>query len=468
MAISAATVWEVRASGGSDNNGGGFTAGSGGTDYSQSNTPIISVTDGHTTGGSSVTSASGPFTAAMVGNLINIVGDGIYQILSFTNSTLIGVDRATGSGSGQTLNVGGALATLTKLLANMVASNKAYVTGAFTTTATLALSQASVETGALPPTRLIGYGSTRGDNVHATLTLQTNTGLIGINMTGGGWTVENIDVDCASLATSTGFVVSAISNLRNCKASSFTLRGIRITGTEAIVKDCEVTGGTGAATAAIDAADSNGIFRCYVHDNSCPGIIAAHSTSVRFNVVANNTGGSSDGVRCNNYNNVLENNTIHNNGRDGIRNNSANFANFCPRNNLLTNNGGFGINGTTGTALGADSDFDGNAFFGNTSGARTNMDSTAGIYGVNPYTNVRDVILTASPYVGPTTGSTANFGLNNNPGAGAACRQTASPGGFPGLTATVGYLDMGAVQHMETGGPPVPPLIARGDRYPAY
>ena len=80
MALAATTVWEVRSTG-NDNNGGGYNTAAGTTDYSQQNSPQLGLTDLATPGAGSttLTSAVGGFTAAMVGNII--------QILSGTNFT---------------------------------------------------------------------------------------------------------------------------------------------------------------------------------------------------------------------------------------------------------------------------------------------------------------------------------------------------------------------------------------------
>ena len=449
-------------------------AGATGTDRSQQNAAQVAIDNAAIT--TSVTTNVITFvsgytpTAADVGNVVQVISGTNATANSFFNITAQTATTWTVNGnvvsSGTTVNLianmGGALATLGKLAAALtVGSNKAYVTGAFTSTATITFAPSGVTpAGNVPQTRLIGYGAVRGDAGHATLTLQTNTGLTGITSAASGFTVEQIDVDCASLGTSTGIALTvAFGAIRNCKVANFTVKGLRLaTNTLSEIADCEVTGGTAAATVAVDlAAAPQSMHRCFIHDNACPGLsIVAGQTAIDC-LIVNNTGAASDGVQANG-NCVLLNNTIHGNGRDGIRSLNAGTTQQI-RNNILSNNGGFGLNYSViaGPAM---ADIDGNAYFSNTSGARNNVDSTAGIFGVSPYVNTRDVILTVSPYVGPTTGSTANFGLNNTAGGGAACRAAGSPGAFPGLATTVGKLDMGAVQHADpvTGG-----LIGMGE-----
>lgn len=116
MALSATTIWEIR-SDGSPYNGGGYNTAAGTTDYSDRATPILTVTDAAcTTGGVIVTSATGGFTAAMVGSVVYLEGthfvSGWYEIKTYTDTNTITVDRDPTDGSNAssgTLRVGGAL-----------------------------------------------------------------------------------------------------------------------------------------------------------------------------------------------------------------------------------------------------------------------------------------------------------------------------------------------------------------------
>ena len=72
MALAATTQWDVRTTG-DDTNGGAFNTASSGTDYSQQDAAQITYTD-LVIGGTNtqLTSAANPFTAAHVGNLVNV------------------------------------------------------------------------------------------------------------------------------------------------------------------------------------------------------------------------------------------------------------------------------------------------------------------------------------------------------------------------------------------------------------
>jgi len=108
---------------------------------------------------------------------------------------------------------------------------------------------------------------------------------------------------------------------------------------------------------------------------------------------------------------------------DGIRLTAArDIANTLILNNILVNNGGYGLNAAVGTTASNDRlkvVMDYNAFYNNTSGARNAISAGA-----------HDVALTADPF---TNAAGADFTLNNTAGGGAACRGAGYPGTLPGL-----------------------------------
>jgi len=138
-AIASTTVWEVRTTGDATN-GGGFNASrtSAGTDYSQQDTAQLALTDLASTSASSwltLTSATGGFTAKMIGNIIYIASGtnftpGYYEITAYTDTNTVTVDRACGatgdatSGAGK---VGGAVNHPYRIAPNMSSGNKMYI-----------------------------------------------------------------------------------------------------------------------------------------------------------------------------------------------------------------------------------------------------------------------------------------------------------------------------------------------------
>lgn len=179
MALDATIEWDVRV-GGSDNNGGGYDAISdGGTDYSQQNSPQLSVSDGAASGTTNLQSTTGGFTSAMVDNVLKITGGsltaGHYQIVAFVDTNNVTLDRTPGTGSGSTVNVGGSLATPGYASGVMVASNSIWVqSGTYTVTSTtggvsngvvqLVAGAADNQLG-----HICGYNTTHGDEGTAPL-----------------------------------------------------------------------------------------------------------------------------------------------------------------------------------------------------------------------------------------------------------------------------------------------------------
>lgn len=138
MALTAATLWRIRI-GGADTNAGCFdpTVASAGTDYTDQDAAQLSVTDLACAGTpwTTLTSATGGFTTAMIGNGFVISGGsgftaGRYMITGSANTNTITVERAvaaSGTPSGATGKVGGALATF--VLSSCVTGNLVYVRG---------------------------------------------------------------------------------------------------------------------------------------------------------------------------------------------------------------------------------------------------------------------------------------------------------------------------------------------------
>jgi hypothetical protein len=463
MSISASTVWEVR-NAGSDTNGGGFVAGATGTDWSQQASPQYTPTGMTSSGAGSIvlyTSAS----ADMVGNIINITGGtnfttGWYQITAVSVGVSFTTDRAstTGVGAIGTGNIGGALATLNKLAAVMVGSNMAFIKadGTYTTATSNNFSQQVAPAYNVMPSRLRGYGTTRGDSGRCTVKL-TSSSIQGILCTGNGWQIENIIVDCNSQLVSTGIYFNANNcNAYNCLVKNYKSGGFAVTGSGAGFFYNEVTGGlsgTGIGMSFEGSACNN-----YVHDNVGSSGISCSNTcnTITNNIISNTSGATADGISQSGGSTILSN-IIYNSGRHGISSIVGNSEKQDIRNNILAKNGGFGIVLTTNPGFPASPFYDGNAFYSNTSGNRSNMDDTGAVNAINaaaPYTNIYDVTLTADPFVNAATG---DFRLNNNAGGGAAARGAGLPKAWPGLSIT-GYADFGTVQHQDSGGGTAVPL----------
>lgn len=463
-ALSAATVWEIRGGAGSNNNGGGFVAGATGSDFSNQDAAQYTFTNLASTSGTTnpciVTSASHNFVAADVGNLLHVTAGtnwipNFFQIVSVAANAAT-LDRACGTAANitnGTFAVGGALATISTAVSatGRVGSNKIFVkaSATYTITTTITLNTAVTPSSTVPPNRIIGYTTTRGDAGRASITLSTNTGLTalaGVGVT--GWYIENFTINCASLGTSTGISIDDNSLVVNVKVSNCTTAGVSLNSSnfESVI-DSEITGCTAACTAALTVAGSGAqILRNWIHDNVSPGLLLTNRSTVIFNLITNNTGASSDCIQSPNDGSVILNNTIYGCGRDGIRITTNDLIDEIHiRNNLIVNATGHGITGGAAAGSPALSQFDGNAYFNNTAGNRVNMDDTGTVNAIDavaPYTNTLDVLLTVDPF---TNAGANNFTLNNTAGGGAAARYAGTPGPLPGIS-QVGHVGQGAEQ----------------------
>lgn len=153
MAYLATAVFEVRTDGASTN-GGGFDSGvaSAGTDYSQQAAAQLSLTDGVTDGSNpTITSVTGGFTAAMIGNYVYYSGG--TGSLTARRRVIVGVPDGntltidsitTAASTGVTVKVGGALSSL----ADALVGGGAVFTGSITSTT---LTVTAVTSGTITP-----------------------------------------------------------------------------------------------------------------------------------------------------------------------------------------------------------------------------------------------------------------------------------------------------------------------------
>ena len=113
------------------------------------------------------------------------------------------------------------------------------------------------------------------------------------------------------------------------------------------------------------------------------------------------------------------------------------------RNNIFVSNGVAITAQPLASATGLSGFASGNAFYGNTT-VRVNFS-----YGL-----ASDVTLSGDPLNAPGSN---DFTLNNTAGEGALCRAAGFPGAL--LSGGTGYLDIGALQHQDSGGSSVTYVI---------
>jgi hypothetical protein len=253
MALSAATIFEVRSATGSDTNGGGFVEGSAGTDYSQQDSANSggsnrSTADASSTGSTGISSVTASFTAALVGNVIYLAGGSgslaatRRQVVSVTDSQNIIVDAAVAAGTGITMNIGGALQTTQGLFAGglLVSGMSIFAKG----TEARATAMTAIPTGI----RFVGYSAVRGDG--GKYTIQATAGMGTILSNSSNAIYENLLFDGNGQTITNTFV-------------SFT-------GGNSSHRNLEVKGVAGAQK----VADLRGAARqIWLHDNLTTGAI---------------------------------------------------------------------------------------------------------------------------------------------------------------------------------------------------
>ena len=446
MAIGSTCVWEVRTTG-SDTNGGGYT--SGGTDWSQQDAAQYSVTDGVTAGTTTITSATASFGTDVVGNVMYVQGGtgavtaGWYQIISRTDATTIVVDRSTGltAGTGVTLKIGGALASPGVAASVIVAGNTMYIkSGTYTissTTANVANGRVSISLGqgSSTPTTIKGYGTTREDFGTAPL-LQAASPFASqtiLTSLGNHARVENLNIDGASLTSTTGISVNGI----NSSIHRIQVRNTTATGISAVLATyCYATGCSG--TAAINAKTA---YRCVAISNSITGFSSTDDGQRYQCISASNTGGSSHGFNQSAGGSVCVNCLAYGNGGNGLNAGALRGGIFV--NCISYGNTGWGLAGSnSGWTINKC------AFGSNTSGA---IQAASTI-------QIDNITLTADPFV---AAGSANFALNATAGGGALLRDLGLDFPLSGFTTTTGYMAVGPVETATSSGSGGIP-IARG------
>lgn len=416
-------------------------------DYSQQAAAQFAYTDLASAGaGLTVSSAASPFAKQQVGNAIVITGGtnftaGRYVIASVAAgvATVVGPGNiTTGAGASGTGGLGGAFATVGGMVALMtITGMSAYVkaTATYTISAGITWPSGQSYTGW---GRLIGYGTVRGDSTRPTV--QASAGSFTMLTLGqqSGTSVENMIWDGNSQTSLRGIdLTGAYNRVAGCKIMNCTNSAVRLNVAYTRMVGTQVTGC--ATQPAVLVVGDAVVVGCAVHGNTVTGIsgTGGNAPSIINCLIYANTGATSDGVKFD-YGTQIFRSTIYGNGRDGIRIDAFPGIFEC-MNNVITGNGGYGINSVTAPSGGntVAGLIGYNAFHNNTSGARNAL-------GVG----VGDVTLAGDPF---TNAAGGDFSLNNTAGAGAACRAVAYPGSFPGAT-TASYADIGAAQHQDSGG----------------
>lgn len=469
MALPATGVWEIDPSTGNDLNGGGYDPAPGtGTDKSQLS-PVIR-TDLVLNSTTTMSSAGTAFNVSDINNYIQISAGTGFTVGFYKITTVVGgvatVDRAAGTNgsTGGTGRVGGPLATLTKLNSGWVGGNDAYVKDNGSTISMPVAMNLPNGTNT-NPTRLIGYGTTRGDTGRPTL-LPTGGNNYIFNNSNNHARFKNLIMDANIAGTATSGMNAAGANIvcEDCDVINFgNLSTPGATGfnggTHATFIRCLVrTPRTSFIDSGFSSTSGGSLFLGCVSEgpgsassNSYCGFNGTSTTpSTLIACIARKHGGSSgrgfywssttSGFRmfwC----------IADDNKNDGIfisANASANYG--VVFNCIMSRNQGYGMR-YGGAAVLKDQQLDFNAYYSNTLGNRFQIPAGIG-----------NVDLSATPF---EDADNANFTTNNNNPGGAQLKNLGYPSMIARYALTATYFDIG-LQHQDVGGGGGAAAIFRG------
>tara|TARA_R100000353_G_C6510456_1_gene196502 strand:+ start:364 stop:1794 length:1431 start_codon:yes stop_codon:yes gene_type:complete len=457
MAITADAQWWIRTDG-NDLNGAGFDStigGYGSTNYADQATAQLTLTDLATSGAGSttLTSATGGFTSAMVGNAIQIVSgtnvtNGYYFVTGYTSSGSVTVDRAPDNGGGGISSgngkLGGAWASpefvigtaATTTPSPLVAGNTVNIRGSGTdnpTSPDYTFSNYRTLTGGTSTNfmKFVGYNGRPHIRGASNLIIYSSA---------YHW-YSNLKFSAGSSGFANNF-----GNVNDCFISNcvFDQNGYGGRCAVAYFASGNYFYDSGSSSGATDypaLTISNYNWGCFGNfiNTYGSGISLSQINSCRNNVIIGN--GAGYGVRFGNstasFNNTVTNNTIINHA-EGLKSSTAtqnDSAQDVSGNLIADCNVGIDFPSTLDD-LNIPGSYHKNGFYNNTA----NYQNWSGRSG--------DVILTADPF---TDASAGDYSLNTTAGGGAACRGAINPFEFTPIVSPVGYGDIGALQSDPTG-----------------
>lgn len=428
------------------------TGGTWSIDYSQGIAPTSSVGILYTdllilATTTNYTSAANPVGPNVVGNIINVTSGVTFtiqrvQILSVSGTTAT-CDKSLGTAAAAAGNgaLGGCLLTpgmASSLMGSggnslWIKSGTYTITSASTNVANGCL---SLPVGSTFQTKMIGYGSVRGDSGTKPLLQASGISTFILVTVPQATTVENVSFDGASLTSSKGISLSSTSGrVYRCKFVNFSNNALSGTSPGNVVVLCEAT--TCSATAFTGA----NFFFCAAYANTGSGFSQSNGTgTVCIGCISANNTGTSDGFSLSS---AVSSDCLYcvayGNGRDGFRTTAGAVQNTY-LNCLAVSNTGVGFNSSAAhsgmTLINC-------AGYGNSSDVNTATAITS--------SNVLGFItLTVSPF---NNAAGNDFSLNNTVGGGLLCRNAGIPAAsgnlaMPGIS-TAGYQDVGAMHHTD-------------------
>ncbi len=415
MALTAQQQWWVR-TGGNELNGGGFdsTISGAGTNYADQDAPQLSLTDLTSTASTTVTSAAAGFTAQMVGNIIRLAsatgspvadsgGSRYLCIVAYVSATQVTVDKTSGTYTLGVARVGGAHAGLINY------SNGGSATAPILTTPLAAGHTINMRGGGTNDPSSPDYTQTGYYQFPSGDQTSGSTRLIGYNgrphLRGDGltfyqlafWEFQSIKLSVSAAGNgSFGVINASYVDLIDSKLDqngfdvSLAL-GVAYARNTAFLNSGSTIGGSNPGVTLVYGGSLHG---CWVNKIGCDGvqIILDHGGTL-VNTLITNCERVGVYVAATTYLSRLSitNCTIAYNGNSGIYLDGAvSLSILGGENNILAFNGVYGI----ASAFGPPADqfqgkrFDYNDFYGNTSGARSNLVAGAHDLALDPqFTN---------------------------------------------------------------------------------
>lgn len=490
------------------------TGGTFGIDYSQQDAAEATATDYAATGSSTtLTSATGGFTRMMVGNYYHQTTTGTgafgvvgwYEIVSYTNATTVVLDRTPNNGTASVACIGyvggaGSFNALEDAFFEMIPASS-YVwfkSGTYTTSA--AMSVGSSAGTATATQRITGYTALRGDTCNGT---DRPIWALGANNTtmGTGFSVRNMSF---SGTNATGISSNSHNSFINCKfhnSSTTANRPATNAGAETIYYECEFISQNGNG---VIGSTITRLIGCYFHDTQTAvnpqsigttilgcvfasndiAAVTASSTGASGNYISNTFYGreSKIGIGLNlntagNPRNIISNNIFYGlttavevlttNAKSNISRGN-NYYNNTTDVTLLTKDltdtaldpqfvGASQISGTTATTSASVLTQSGGDFSTVTDSVDflhvlSGTGVTTGIYLITGHTGTT---LTTNNALGTSSAGDVVYyiSVGHNFSVGANMKQV----GYPrmtnnGLESTTSYIDVGAIQAVESGG----------------
>jgi hypothetical protein len=441
MAINASAQWWVRTDGNNANGGGFDSAIAGaGVNYCDQASPQLSLTDLATSGAGSttLTSATGGFTDAMIGNAVRIstgtnFQGGWYFITAYTNTNTVTVDRTPtsgGSGSVGVGRVGGAWADPNYNLASTSSTGvcclvtDGFATGVIAGNAVNVRGSGSNDPSSVDyPKRASGaLYLPSGNETAGWIWFKGYNGRPLMEVGASHWyqavscLLDGFSIRAGATYTSRGLLYGVY--LRNCYIDQYGYQAkmaevfglnqcyVTNTGSTAASTNCDLiitqTYGALIQNSVIEKGRGNGLTlqgmgtvrNCIIRNNASSGIVFTDDSVRFFRAIAGNI--------------------IYGNINHGIELNVDSAMQTTINDNVVMNNSGYGIAATVDSSAINDRRAAGiinrNAFLNNALGNHSGISAGA-----------NDTILTADPFVNAAAG---DFNLNNVAGGGAVLRGT--------------------------------------------